>query len=101
MPKRLCSISVDDPIRCRQRFQVTGITNISVDKAAIFRLQKMAILFAAGTAQIVNTENFETLDLPLELQREGAADKSADAGNENPQPIHWICNLSCQALTIS
>ena len=72
-----------------------------MDEVATVRLQKMAILFATGTTQIVNAENFQTLDLPLELQPEGAADESADASDEDPGPFHWVCNLSCHALTIS
>src|SRR5439155_17711237 len=74
---------VDDPIHLGQRLEVTGIANVPVHKTNAMPLARLAILFAAGPAEVVEAQYFDAFDSAFEFEGDRTSSKSTDACNEH------------------
>lgn len=80
---------VNYPITCRQRFEVTTLTKVSVGQMHAECSQFATVQFGARTNQIVEPKQLNTGNKILKVLCKLAAHKSADSGDQN---FHVVCD---------
>src|SRR5205085_10138257 len=76
------SRSIDDPVDCRQIFQVAGIADVAVKESHTSSLQWLAIIIAPGANEIMQTENLHARIRVEQGAYERAASEPTAAGND-------------------